>query len=67
MDNRQELKKLLPYGGQKEIAKRLNVTVSLVSNYFSGLNNSELVEKEVCNYLAEIAENRRQLLIKALS
>lgn len=76
MDNRQEpkkhlskeeLRKLLPYGGLKDIAKRANVTPGLVSHYFCGLNNSKVVEAETYKYLAEIAENRRKMLINILS
>lgn len=67
MDNRQELRKLLPHGGIKAIAKRANVGIACVSNYFNGHNNSQNVEFETYKYLAELAEKRRELLTKALS
>jgi len=67
MDNRQELKKLLPHGGEKAIAEIANVGIACVSNYFKGHNNSQNVEYATYEYLAKLAEKRRELLTKALS
>lgn len=64
--DRQELKKMLPYGSLKEVAKHANVSISAVTNYFRGRNNSYKIEISAMT-IAEKYEKKRRLLLNELS
>lgn len=52
--NTQAVKKLLPYGANKVIAMRSNVTVFTVSRVINGYSNNPNVLKSLKDYIEEI-------------
>ena len=62
MIERKELRDKLPYGYQKNVAERAGVSISCVSNYLKGLNNSEKVEMAILEILAELSDRKKALL-----
>lgn len=65
MIDRKELRKKLPYGYCKVIAKELGVTKSTISLYFRGKTNSERVETAVLKKVAELNEAKQELMKQA--
>ena len=66
MIDRKELKKKLPYGWCKVIAKELGVTPQVLSLYFAYKINSERVENAILKTLAELNKAERNLLKQAM-
>lgn len=62
MINRIDLRKKIPYGYCKVIAKKAGVNPTQVSNYFSGKGGSERVEIATLEVLSELSEKKRKLL-----
>lgn len=60
--NRQDLRKKVPRGYGKEIAKRAGVSQKFVSDYLNGKANSEKVEIATLEVLAELSNRKRELL-----
>ncbi len=60
MINREELRKKLPSGSLKEVAKRAGVGVASVSRYFSYESNSERVEIAALEVAAEIQKKKQE-------
>ena len=52
--NRAQIKKTLPYGAIKEIAKRSNVSIFTVSRVLKGGSKNPIVLNVLKNYLKEI-------------
>jgi len=48
------VKKVLPYGAIKEIAKRSNTHITTVSNVLKGVSKSPVVIKTIKEYLEEM-------------
>lgn len=65
MIDRKELRKKLPYGYCKEIAKELGVTKGTISLYFRGKTNSARIENAVLKKVAELNEAKQKLLKQA--
>lgn len=66
MIDRAELRKKLPHGYCKEVAKRAGVGISQVSYYFSYKSNSERVENAVLEILVELSNSKKELLDKII-
>lgn len=62
MIDRHELRKKLPHGYGKEVAKRSGVSQQTVSRYFNYKQNSETVENTVLILLSEISDKKKRLL-----
>ena len=60
--NRQDLRKKVPHGYSKEIAKRAGVSQKFVSDFLAGKANSERVEMATLEVLAELSNKKRALL-----
>lgn len=56
-----KLKSKLPNGGMTEIANRLNISQSLVSKVFSGVNKNEKVIEEALLIIEETNNRRIEL------
>jgi len=67
MITRDELRKRLPYGAGKEIAQKLGISSSAVSNFLNGVTNNERIEFAVLEYLIEHEKKRRELYSKLMS
>lgn len=66
MIDRKELKKKLPYGYCKIIAKEVGVTPQVLSLYFAYKINSERVENAILKTLAELNKAKQNLLKQAM-
>lgn len=64
MLDRKELKKKLPRGYCKEVAKLAHVTPQSVSLYFSYTINSYIIERAVLDVLAKLEKQRTEMLNK---
>lgn len=62
MIDRNELKRKLPGGYQKEIAQRAGVSLAAVSRYLNNKNNNNKVEIAVLELLAELSDKKKELL-----
>lgn len=62
MISRQELKKRVPFGYGKKIAKRAGVSQKSVSDYLNGHTNSERIETATLEILAEISSKKKRLM-----
>jgi len=56
----QEIKKALPHGSGKLIAKKAGVNAKAVSEYFSGKTNSKRVALAVVETLEEIKQKKNE-------
>ncbi|RHJ95250.1 hypothetical protein DW095_02185 [Bacteroides sp. AM07-16] len=63
--DRNKLRKMLPQGSLKEVAKEANVSRSAVTSYFKGRNNSYKIEIAAMT-IAKIYEIRRRTLSNEL-
>ena len=52
--NTQGIKKVLPYGANKAIATRANVTVFTVSRVINGYSSNPVVLRNIKDYIEEI-------------
>lgn len=59
--NTASVKKQLPYGAIKEIAKRSNKSIFTVSRVLKGRGNNPIVLKNIQQYLEEIKETTDQI------
>lgn len=55
-----EIKKLIPYGGIKEIAKRSNSSVFAVSRVLNKGVNNPIIIKSLTQYLKEIKDVKQE-------
>lgn len=62
--NREELKNHIPYGYGKVIAQKAGVSERSVSNYMSGKTNSIKIEMAALQVLAELGEEKKELINK---
>lgn len=60
--DRKELKRLLPYGYGRKIAKRVGVSEKSVSLFINGKSNSPKIEIGALEVLAELNSKRRLLI-----
>lgn len=61
---RSELKSRIPYGYCKRIAQKAGVSKHSVSKYLKGKTNSYKVEKAILEVIAELSQEKQQLLAK---
>ena len=59
---RQEIKELLPPGFAKVIAERSGFSKTYIYQWVQGKKESVKIEMEVMKYLADILEQKKQLL-----
>lgn len=62
MVDRKELRKRLPRGYVKEVAKLAKVTTCAVSYYFSYKINSHVIERAVLDIVVKLEKEREELL-----
>lgn len=62
MVDRKELRKRLPRGYVKEVAKLAKVTPAAVALYFSYQNNSYIIERAVLDVLNKLEIEREKVL-----
>ncbi len=58
MNNRADLRKKIPYGGLRKIAKKANVSPKAVSEFFSGKTNSKKVALATVEILEEMKHDK---------
>jgi len=59
--NTAEIKKILPYGAIKKIAKESNKSIFTVSRVLKGASNNQDVKKSIKEYLQEMNDNDKEL------
>lgn len=64
MVDRKELRKRLPRGYVKEVAKLAGVTPCAVAYYFSYKINSHIIERAVLDVVSKLEKEREALLSK---
>ncbi len=62
MVRRDELRKLIPHGYCKEVAKQAGVSTQAVSEYFAGKHNSERIENAALKIALKIKSQKEKLL-----
>lgn len=62
MIDRKELRKRLPRGYIKQIAKLAKVTPAAINLYFSNKNNSYVIERAVLDVLDKLEKEREEIL-----
>ena len=55
------LRKALPHGGIKEVARRSNTSIHTVSRVLKGGSQNPTVKKALADYLTELAATEQQL------
>ena len=55
------IKKAIPYGGIKEVAKRSNTSKYTVSRVIKGESENPLVLRELTKYLQELTSTKQKL------
>lgn len=59
---RNEIKKMIPHGYKKEVAKKAGVGICSVSRFLSGKLNSHKIETACLEIIAELNQERKKLL-----